>query len=166
MTVPGHRRSPSGLSVVGAFRHHGSARALVHRLKYHADLGAGRILARAMANRVDAEWSCLVPVPRAILRRFRYGIDPARWLAREVGRLSGLPVVDALAPGVWWPPHAGAKARRPPSLRLTVLPGAMAVLVDDVATTGATLDEAAVLTGAHLALVANVALGPFGPSHG
>jgi predicted amidophosphoribosyltransferase len=42
----------------------------------------------------------------------------------------------------------------------------MAVLVDDVATTGATLDEAAVLTGAHLALVANVALGPFGPSHG
>lgn len=155
--------TPAGVEVVGAFRHGGQARHLIHRLKYHADLGAGRALATAMANRVDADWGCLVPVPRATTRRLRYGIDPARWLAAEVARSSGLPVVDALRAGLWWPRHAGTQARQPPALRLGRRPGPAPVLVDDVVTTGATLDRAAALLGAPRALVATVAIGPNGP---
>lgn len=162
MVVPAPRLSPGGIVIVGAFRHAGEARSLVHRLKYHADLGAGRMLARAMAERFAGV--CLVPVPRATVRRLRYGIDPARWLAMEVGRLRGIPVVNPLAPGLWWRRHAGSPTRLPPRLRLarTVPPGA--VLVDDVVTSGTTLDAAASLTGAEVALVATVALGPQGPS--
>lgn len=158
-----YRTTPSGVKVVGAFGHRGEARRLVHRLKYHADLGAGRALAAAMARCVDADWACLVPVPRATTRRLRYGIDPARWLTGEVARLSGLPVVDALRAGLWWPRHAGAEVRRSPALHARRPAGPMAVLVDDVATTGATLDRAAALTGTRRALVATVAIGPKGP---
>jgi predicted amidophosphoribosyltransferase len=161
MIVPVRGESPGGVVVVGAFRHAGEARSLVHRLKYHADLGAGRILARAMAARVEG--ACLVPVPRATLRRLRYGIDPARWLAMEVGRLRGIPVVTGLVPGLWWRRHAGAVIRVQPRLLPVRAVPAGAVLVDDVVTTGATLDAAAALTGATVALAATVALGPEGP---
>jgi len=157
------RITPGGVTVVGAFRHGGQARLLVHRLKYQADLGAGRTLAAAMAQRIDADWACLVPVPRASIRKLRYGIDPACWLASAVGRVSGLPVVDALTAGVWWPRHAGARARPPPLFRSRVQAGPMAVLVDDVATTGATLDRASELVGTCQALVATVAFGSNGP---
>lgn len=158
-----YRTTPLGVMVVGAFGHGGEARRLVHRLKYHADLGAGRTLAAAMARCIDADWACLVPVPRATTRRLRYGIDPARWLAGEVSLMSGLPVVDALRAGLWWPRHAGAQVRRPPVLSPRRPVGPMAVLVDDVATTGATLDRAAGLAGTPRALVATMAIGPKGP---
>ncbi len=158
-----YRMTPAGVMVVGAFRHGGQARQLVHRLKYHADLSAGRALAAAMARCIDGDWGCLVPVPRATTRRLRYGIDPARWLAAEVARLSGLPVVDALTPGLWWPRHAGAQVRPSPALRLRRPAGPMAVLVDDVATTGATLDQAGGVVGTWRALVATVVIGSNGP---
>ena len=67
----------SGLIGVAGFVHEGTARRLVHALKYRAVFAAAEPLADAMAERIPGSATALVPVPRAIFRAFRHGIDPA-----------------------------------------------------------------------------------------
>lgn len=133
------RALPGGLRVVAAFEHEGPARALVHRLKYDGIGAPAPLLAAAMAERVPPG-AVLTPIPRTPYRRVRHGIDPARVLARELSRLTGLPVAEGLVPALWSPRHAGTARRRrtPPRFRRSrALEGA--ILVDDVLTTGSTL---------------------------
>ncbi len=147
---------PSGLTVFAPFTHEASARRLVHRLKYEGLTSAGEVLATAMARLVPSGASALVPVPRAIVRKVRYGMDPAVTLARLVGARTGVPVVAALRPQLWWPAHAGSNraARRPPRFRSVASVPQDSVLIDDVLTTGATLDAAAEMLGLNRALTA------------
>ncbi len=144
MTPAPDRRLPEGLVVRGAWRHEAAAQRLVLLLKYGGVAGAARELAAPMACRLPPGTTCLVPVPRARARAWRHGVDPAAELARELGRVAGLPVVRALEASWWWPRHAGrARAgRAPPRFRLLRRVRG-AVLVDDVLTTGATLAAAA-----------------------
>ena len=141
-------RLTTGLVVRPAFRHDGAARRLVHRMKYQGAIGAALPLAAAMAAGVPSRAGCLVPVPRAGLRRWRHGADPARALAAALGGITGLPVVPALRAPWWWPAHAGRgrEARSAPAFRAATAPSG-AVLVDDVLTTGATLAAAAAAMG-------------------
>ncbi len=143
--VPASPRAlPSGVLVRGAWRHTGAARSLVLALKYRAMPGAATLLATGMVARLPAGAQVLVPVPRARLRVWRHGVDPARELAAALGRVAGVPTMPALVAAWWWPPHAGRdrSARDPP--RFVARHGvAGAVLVDDVLTTGATLEAAA-----------------------
>lgn len=126
---------------------------LVPRFKFHQDLAAGRLLAELMAQglasaeRPDA----LVPVPLHAARLRTRGYDQALELARPLGRMLGVPLLDgALRRQRDTAPQseldAGARRRN--------LRGAFAVhagtpvpahvaLVDDVMTTGATLHAAA-----------------------
>jgi predicted amidophosphoribosyltransferase len=172
--LPGsERRLPDGVLVRSAFVHRGAARLLVHRLKYGGHHAAAAVLAGAMAGRLPPGAGALVPVPRARLRRWRYGVDPAVELARALGRVCSLPVVTALAPEWWHRRRAGlAGARRGlPRFRLVRGVPAGAVLVDDVVTTGATLRAAAAALGGPCAAVtATTALGtralPPGPPRG
>lgn len=130
-----------GLVGVAGYVHDGTARRLVHALKYRAVVAAVAPLADAMADRMPRTTTALVPIPRARLRVFRYGIDPAAVLADAVGRRTGLPVISGIHPRWWWRRHAGRNreersfiAFEPTGHRI---PRGCA-LVDDVLTTGAT----------------------------
>lgn len=137
--------------------HSGLARDLIIRFKFGERLDLARPLARLMTQAgrdVLATADLLVPVPLHRLRLWRRRYNQAALLAREVGKLSGLPVcLDAI--------HrvrrtqaqlgldraqrrsnlAGAFRLNPsvaPSLR-----GRHVVVIDDVRTTGATLNACA-----------------------
>ncbi|HSM02117.1 MAG TPA: hypothetical protein VK960_06775 [Acidimicrobiia bacterium] len=146
--------------VRAAFVHEGAARRLVHRLKYEALEAAAGPLARAMAQILPGHAQCLVPVPRVVARRWRYGVDSGVAVTAIVARLTGLPVVHALRPAFWVARRAGqAGGRRGiPRFTLTRHPGEGAILVDDVVTTGTTLCAAARVATACHAVTATSAL--------
>lgn len=129
----------------------GALRAIVHALKYDGRRSLARPLARLMrlrgADVLDAA-TAAVPVPLHGSRRRQRGFNQAVDLARHLE----LPVVHALAR-----PRATAlqtslpAAQRHRNVRgafaatraSAALRGAIVVLVDDVSTTGATLDACA-----------------------
>lgn len=111
-------------------------------------------LARHLSSALPAH-SVLVPVPTTAARRAQRGFDQAALLAREAGRLTGLGVLDILRQtagdaqrGRSRLARLGARGRFRCSAGKLV-DGVRVVLIDDVATTGATLrDCSAVLTAA------------------
>lgn len=130
-----------GLTAVAPFAHRGTARRLVHALKYRGAIAAASPLADAMVEVLPREVTALVPVPRARARAIRYGVDPSLVLARAVAERTGITVVPALAAPLWWRRHAGRDRSHRGTVRFlrrrSVGPGS--VLVDDVLTTGATM---------------------------
>lgn len=144
------------LQVVSGLAHETVARSLVHSLKYKALGSTAVILGSIMARQLPETVTTLVPVPRALVRRVKYGIDPALVLARQIQAATGLEVVRALAAPLWWPSHAGSDktSRPPPGFRLIRPAPAGSALIDDVVTTGATLSAAACVTGATVAITA------------
>jgi predicted amidophosphoribosyltransferase len=144
----------------------GVARELVGALKFHAALPAADVMAAQMAANLPAPLRAsaapLVPVPALPARRRRRGFDPAAEIAAALGRRLERPVLPCLErrDRNHRQVGAGRAARRAPG-RLSVAvrgaPPALAILVDDVHTTGATLDACArALTRAGAVVVAAV----------
>jgi ComF family protein len=134
---------------IGAYD--GALRAIVHALKYDGRRSLARPLAALMCGRgadlLDGAVA-VVPVPLHRSRRRQRGFNQAADLARHLG----LPVVHALVRVRATPPQTGLPAaQRHRNLRdafavtraARSLAGATVVVVDDVSTTGATLDACA-----------------------
>jgi predicted amidophosphoribosyltransferase len=126
----------------------GPARSVVHALKFRGALGiaelmAAQMVATAPAGLLDGG-AALVPVPTPAARRRRRGFDHAALLAAAIGERTGLRVAPCLRRAGPAPRQAGARrAARLAEGRVRVevcgpVP-AVAVLVDDVHTSGATL---------------------------
>ncbi|MBW3660136.1 MAG: ComF family protein [Gemmatimonadetes bacterium] len=145
---------PEGLSAVAGTRYRGVARTLVAGLKYSGWRHLAEPCAVTMADALTgpARIELLVPVPLHPARRRERGFNQSRAIADALGRRLDLPVEDALVRerpttsqvGLGRAARranvAGAFLPAPPARRAA---GAVVGLVDDVATSGATLAAAA-----------------------
>ena len=131
----------------------------VHALKYHGARRLGRTLALALADHVrDAarDVDALVPVPLHALRFRERGFNQATEIARTLGRALERPVLLAgiRRRGAQAPQAGRGAAERLENVAAAfaverALAGARVAIVDDVVTTGATVNAlAAVLRGA------------------
>ncbi len=151
------------------FAYDGVARELVARVKYRRAHGAVAWLAAAMA---DSLTECAVDVvtwgPTTTARRRERGFDHAELLARAVARRLRVPVRALLTRAAGSTAQTGlssADRRGGPSrfdARVRV-PRATVLVVDDVATTGTTLRDAAIALrsrGAHRVVALTAARTP------
>jgi ComF family protein len=135
-----------------AFAYEGVARRAVAALKLQGAVAVTRIMAAELASRAPPGFlrGSLVPVPAHHRRRRRHGFNQAKAIAVALGHQTGLCVSDPLEREGRAPPQVGL----PRSARLLNAGGSVrvrrgaaapagAVLVDDVYTTGATLDACA-----------------------
>jgi len=148
-------RPPAFDALRTAFVYDGLARDLVQTLKYRGQTALaermGRLLAQA-ACRSGLHADVAVPVPLSGLRKRTRGYNQAEALARTLGRALALPVEPkALVRLRHTAPQArgaGAEARRANvagafRAGADAVAGRSVLLVDDVATTGATLSACA-----------------------
>lgn len=122
--------------------------AVVQRLKYRGDLALAPLLGKALAQRVTERPDVMVPVPLSDARIRERGFNQAIEIARVVESTAGL----ALRPEVCRrvsdrPPQAGLPwAERAKNVRGAFacdvdMTGLHVAVIDDVMTTGATLNE-------------------------
>ena len=143
------RLLPGGIRLVAAYWHEGAAKTLVHHLKYRGITEYAELAAELVVGRVPS--LPLVPVPRALSRRMKYGVDPARAIASALGRRTGAPVVDVLAHPWHTPKRAGGDhSRTVRPFRVRRFLRFPVVVVDDVVTTGATALAAVAAIGSDL----------------
>jgi ComF family protein len=146
-----------GIPVWAAVSYEGAARDLVRALKYRGAARVAEAMAAAMAACAPEDVlprgsprAALVPVPLHPARLRRRGYDQAAMLAADLARRTGLPTAPVLQRAGAATPQVG----RGRSARLAGISGTirararsaapeLAVLVDDVVTTGATLSACA-----------------------
>ena len=149
--------SPIHLDGLRAYAiHDGPLRKAIHRFKYEDLRGLAGLLGQLMADAWvrlaphDLELDAIVPVPLHRSRQRQRGYNQAALLARELGHCLQLPVVeDAVVRSKATLPQVDLNAR---ARRANVqdafrcegnsLSGNRVLLVDDVCTSGATLESA------------------------
>lgn len=148
---------PAFVRARAAVRYDDIASALVHALKYgdRLDLAPtmGRWMARAGRELTD-DADALVPVPLHWRRLWTRRFNQAAMLARAIAKATGVPVLDdALKRMRATPQQVGLKraaratnvqgAFQVPDERGAAVAGRRLVLIDDVLTSGATVDACA-----------------------
>jgi ComF family protein len=133
--------------------HDGVARELVGALKFRGALPVAALMAAHMAANLPEALrpgapAALVPVPPHAVRARRRGFDPAGVLAAALGPRLGLPVLRCLRRRDRADRQVGSsRSQRRRAGRLAIElrapPPGRVLLIDDVHTTGATLDACA-----------------------
>ena len=140
---------------VAVMQSRGVLRDLIHRLKYNGELWLAEPLGDLLEQGLDDErlegevFDAVVPVPLHPLRRREREFNQAEILGRELARRRGWPCSDVLQRTRYTVTQTHFdRRRRMPNLRdaFTIrqnvaVQGKHLLLVDDVLTTGSTLDE-------------------------
>ncbi|HZN27636.1 MAG TPA: ComF family protein [Burkholderiales bacterium] len=141
---------PAYDSVSAPFAYAFPVDALIHALKYGGNLSIAPVLAEALASSSPPRVDALLPTPLAARRLRERGFNQAQELARIAGRRLGIRVLaDACRKVSDTVPQAGLPWKeRKRNVRSTFvcdadLSGLRVAIVDDVMTSGATLNELA-----------------------
>lgn len=148
-------RRPAFDAAFAPYRYEFPLVELIHRLKYGRQVALGRILgtllARRLAERGPATVDAVVPVPLHHSREARRGYNQAEEIARFVAEALALPVAGRIARRVR---ATEEQVALPAVVRRVNVSGAFEVtaaavpaavaIVDDVLTTGSTVDALAV----------------------
>ncbi len=124
--------------------------ALIQRFKYGGSLAIGPLLSDVLGSTVAEPADLIIPMPLSPQRVRERGFNQALEIARGVGRITGIPVVaDACRKIVETRPQAALPWKeRTKNIRGAFvcdadLSGARVAVIDDVMTSGATVNELA-----------------------
>jgi len=137
-------------SLQSATPYKGLAKDLIWKFKSEGAVTTAKIMAKLMLPLLPANDLIIVAVPTATSRVRQRGYDQAQLIARELARQSGLPSINCLARSTQAHQVGSSREQRLRQLtgafRVTkprLVKGARILLVDDVVTTGATMEVAA-----------------------
>jgi len=150
----------------------GAGRRLVAALKFSRLLVVAELAAALIADRAPPAWlrAPVVPVPPAPARALRRGFDPAWELAAALERLTGARAAPLLRRRDRRHQRGRPRAQRlarAPRIAITGPAPSRVLLIDDVVTTGATIDASArALRRAGAERIAAVAIAAVPPRSG
>ena len=141
---------PRYASITAPFVYAWPLAPLIQHYKYAGNLALARLLARAIADRLDRSADLIIPLPLAPQRLRERGFNQALEIARLLSGSTGVPLAPHACRRVrdTMPQAALPWAERARNIRGAFvcdadLGGLRVAVVDDVMTTGATLNEIA-----------------------
>ncbi|MBI3056295.1 MAG: ComF family protein [Betaproteobacteria bacterium] len=143
-------RPPRFDRVSAAFVYAWPLAPLIHHYKYAGNLALATLLAQALSARLAGDADLIIPMPLAPQRLLSRGFNQALEIARVVSRATGVPLaanacrrVRDSAPQASLPWRERAQNIRGAFVCDADLQGKRVAVIDDVMTTGATLNELA-----------------------
>jgi ComF family protein len=137
-------------AVTAAFVYEWPLAPVIHQYKYAGNLALAQLFARALATRIAGAADLIIPMPLAPRRLRERGFNQALEIARIVSRATGIALATAAcrrvrdsAPQATLPWKERAKNIRGAFVCDADLRGKRVAVIDDVLTTGATLNEIA-----------------------